>query len=180
MIANLIQQLPDWVELNAQEIADLLNAKIIEKIDDQLYTYAGLIDKLGQEAGFAFRATMRTLAAASNPAALPDELFEPLNFAHDRLTVGGLDFSRQDVQSLIDALIVIPQFASLVPVLKAIGRYEISMMANAGLSEATVEMVEDGLLQIRKKQLEDTATNRLQAYREALSVWDGSGEEPVL
>ena len=30
------------------------------------------------------------------------------------------------------------------------------------------------------KQLEEEATDALQAFREALSAWDGSGDAPVL
>jgi hypothetical protein len=163
MIANLIQQLPDWVELNAQEIADLLNAKIIEKIDDQLYTWAGVALIAGAEGAEAFR-----LALEQNN----------LGWAVHQLGGSGIQLSNPLVQQVLlgFAQAGLPGAESLA----LAGKRMVSMMENAGLPEATVEMVEDGLLQIRKKQLEDTATNRLQAYREALSVWDGSGEEPVL
>jgi hypothetical protein len=53
--------------------------------------------------------------------------------------------------------------------------------------EATQQDVDDVRSQIavdelaaRKQALEDAAMDRLQAYREALSSWDGSGEGPVL
>jgi len=163
MIAKLIQQLPDWEELSTQEIANLLNAKTVEKIDDQLYTWAGvaLIAGAGQAEGFR-------VALEQNY----------LGWAVHQLGGSGIQLSNPLVQQ------VLLDFARAgLPGAEALaltGRKFVSPMEDAGLEEATVDMVEDGLLQIQKKNLEDVAINRLQAYREALSAWDGSGEEPVL
>jgi hypothetical protein len=60
--------------------------------------------------------------------------------------------------------------------LAAAVKRSISRFAESGI-EATVEEVD---LAKRRRVLEDAATDRLQAYREALSSWDGEGEGPVL
>jgi hypothetical protein len=51
----------------------------------------------------------------------------------------------------------------------------------SGVNEAAVQAaIAAESLRIRKSELQDAADDRLQAFREALSAWDGSGEEPVL
>jgi hypothetical protein len=51
----------------------------------------------------------------------------------------------------------------------------------AGVNEAAVQAaIAAESLRIRKSELQDAAEDRLQAFREALSAWNGSGEEPVL
>lgn len=181
---NLIKQIPNWDSLNRDEIAEILNTPSIERTDSQLYTYAGIIDKVGQVAGFAFRATVRTLAAEGNPASLPLELFEALNFAHERLIGGGLDLSRTEVQSTLDAAAAIPQLEPFVPAVKSIGRFLVTPLQAAGFPPATEESVAaaidaDWMYTARQTRL-DAAADRLQAYREAIAAWDGTGEEPVL
>ena len=174
---DLISQVADWRNKTPQEIADELNALTVMKTDNQLYTYAGVIDRLQQEAGFAFRATMRTLAANDNPAQLPQQLFEPLNFAHDRLTVGGLDLSRQDVQDLLDAILAIPQLAPFVPALKLIGRYFVSPAANSGLETVTAEQVESAINIQRLTNATALFSERMTVSGDASVVWAQAWED---
>lgn len=163
MIANLIQQLPEWEELTAQEIVDLLNVEIIEVTDDQLYTWAGAALIAGPVGAESFR-----IALEQNG----------MGWAVHQLGGSGIQLSNPLVQQALlgFAQAGVPGAAELAQT----GKRNVSIMENAGLEAATLESVNEGLLSIRKKQLEDEATNRLQAYREALSSWDGSGEEPVL
>jgi hypothetical protein len=168
---ELIQSIDGWQAKTPQEIADLLNTKSVPKTDNQLYTYAGLIDKLTQEPGLAFRATMRHFGDKTNPGNLPPELFEPLNFAHDRLTTGGLDLSRHEVQYMLDELAVIPQLAPFVEPIKLIGRWSVSPMENAGLEPATIEQVETALETIQKVQLVSDARSSVNAKATAVNAW---------
>jgi hypothetical protein len=168
---ELIQAIEGWQSKTASEIADLLNTKSVPKTDDRLYTYAGVIDRLTQGPGLTFRATMRDLGAKGNPAGLPVELFEPINFAHDRLTTEGLDLSRQDIQSMLDDLAVLPQLAPFVEPIKLIGRWSVSPMENAVLEPATVDQVETALETIQKAKLVSDARSLVNAKATAVNAW---------
>ena len=148
MLLELIKKVPNWENQTAEQLAQAINAKTIRREDRELYTYAGIVDKLGMESGFAFRATLRGLADLSNPAGLPQALFEAVNLAHERLMTGGIDFSRQDVQDLLDAVAAVPDLAPFVPTIKAIGvRYE-SLASQVGMGDATVAEVATALDQL--------------------------------
>jgi len=78
--------------------------------------------------------------------------------------------------------------ASLAPLLPALRDFELAIMprwqvvgtSEAPTAESVREVIETEKLRVIKSQLEDDATDRLQTYREALSSWYGSGDEPVL
>jgi hypothetical protein len=177
-LADIIRGIPNWTTKTAAELrADLL-ADVVST-DSQLYTYAGVIDKIGTANGFAFRATIRGLADLSNPGQLPADAFEAINFAHERFAGGGLDLSRDDVQALLDSLVAVTPLAPFIPAIKAIGKPVQTYYASQGgadsvPSEAVVSLARD------KAAIEDGWVDRLQTAREALSSWDGSGQEPVL
>lgn len=178
-LQNIIRTIPNWTTKTATELRSDLLASVVGS-DSQLYTYAGIILKLGDTAGLGLRATLRTLAQPGNPSQLPTELYEALDFAHARLEGPGLDFSLDSVQATIDALTMIPQLSAMVPALKAIGRPTRTYYSSQGgsgdvPSEAVIALERD------KASKEDAAIDRLQAYREALPGWDGDPEtEPVL
>jgi hypothetical protein len=157
------------------ELLAAVQAITVTTTDSQLYTYAGVIDKLGIQAGFGFRATVRGLADLSNPAQLPTDAFEAINFAHERFAGGGIDLSRPDVQMMLDSFVAITPLAPFIPAVKAIG-----VLVTNPHDDATLQTLAVAKLEITKQAMEDAAVNRLQAYREALSSWDGTGEEPVL
>lgn len=181
---DLIKSIEGWQDKTAAEIVEYLNAETIRRIDSQLYTYAGIFDKIGVQNGFVFRATVRNLADKSNPASLPSELFEALDFAHDRFSVGGLDLSRQDVIDMLDALTIIPNLAPFIPSIKRIGVWYESLAGHMGLPPVTEQEVNDALaiLQLRasKEALISAGAQRWNSYVESVELWDGSGEAPVL
>jgi hypothetical protein len=76
---------------------------------------------------------------------------------------------------MLDSFVAITPLAPFIPAVKAIGIPEIRPYRNE-----TLQTIAAAKLEITKQAMEDAAVNRLQAYREALSSWDGSGEEPVL
>jgi len=163
MIAKLIQQLPAWQGLEPQQIVDLLNAETIEVKDEQMYTWAGIALTIGPEAAESFRVYLET---------------NNMGWVVHQLGGSGIQLSNPLVQEM---LLGFSQAGLLwASTLMLTGRRMVSLMTKEGLEVATVQNVEAGLLTIRKQQLEDAAVNRLQTYREALSSWDGSGEEPVL
>jgi hypothetical protein len=98
----------------------------------------------------------------------------------------GLAIDDDMSQSLIDQLAVYSQAlpeqmrwdAEFVAIVKALGvstqpRWQLEGYA----TEPTLQQI---TTELRKQELEDSWQNRLQAAREALASWDGTGEEPVL
>jgi len=158
-LINLIQSVPDWQNKTPQQLHAVLSDPSITVTDDQLYTWAGVAQ----------------IAGDTGASALCSKLieFDKLWAVH-QLGGRGLDLSLPEIQQqlyLLDSLGV-PGMAKLAGHV----RKYISVMQQAGI-EATVD---DVAVAQRKAILEDDAVNRLQAYREALAGWDGSGEEPVL
>ena len=175
-LRSAIESIDGWQSLSDADLLAAVQAITVTTTDSQLYTYAGVIDKLGTEAGFGFRATVRGLADLSNPAALPTEAFEAINFAHERFAGGGIDLSRPDVQALLDSMVAITPLAPFIPAVKAIG-----VLVTNPHGEATAETLAAAKLEIVRQQKDEAAQDRLQAYREALSAWNGAVEtEPVL
>jgi hypothetical protein len=115
------------------------------------------------------------------PPELRDGIEELMSFINLRNSVS-IDTTKEPRAS---------QNAGLLPGLVAIGVITQSQSGDVlalaggykypGINEATVQAAIDSeALRVRKEELEDAAKDRLQAFREALSVWDGSGEGPVL
>lgn len=175
-LRSAIESISGWESMTDAELLAAVQAITSTTTDSQLYTYAGVIDKLGTQLGFGFRATVRGLADLSNPAALPTEAFEAINFAHERFAGGGLDLSRPDVQVLLESMVAITPLAPFIPYVKSIG-----VLVTNPYASATLQTLAAAKLDIEKQAKVDAATDRLQAYREALTAWDGTPEtEPVL
>jgi hypothetical protein len=99
--------------------------------------------------------------------------------SYQALSTVGMSLSGADRQGLIDQLAIAGQWPDAVrDAVKALGgvwraRWQIEGYA----SEPTLESVS---LELQKQQLSDAAADAYQAFREALSAWDGSGDAPVL
>jgi hypothetical protein len=100
-----------------------------------------------------------------------------LSAAYDAFVTVGISLSDDLRQGMIDQLAVAGSWPNSVrDAVKRLGR--IPRWTTAGYqAEPTLSQI---TTEVRKQELEDEATDRLQAFREALSSWDGSGEEPVL
>ena len=156
---NLIESVPDWQNKTPQQIyATLSDASILVE-DHRFYTWAGVA----------------LVAGDAGASALCAKLIEfGKLWAVHQLGGAGLDLANEEIQQqlyLLDSLGV-PGMAALAQHV----RHYVSPLQQAGI-EATLA---DVALAHRKRILENAAVDRLQAYREALSIWDGSGEEPVL
>jgi hypothetical protein len=117
----------------------------------------------------------------SFPTELREGIEELMSFVNNRSSVS-IDTTQEPRAS---------QTASLLPALLATGVLtetqagEILALAGGhkfpGIDEAAVQAAIDAeQLRVVKKQLEDSAVDALQAFREALAAWDGSGDAPVL
>lgn len=155
----LIQSIPDWQNKTPEQLHAVLSDSSILVTDNRLYTWAGVA----------------LIAGDAGASAMCSRLIEfGKLWAVHQLGGAGLDLANEEIQQqlyLLDSLGV-PGMAKLAGHV----RKYISVIQQAGI-EATVD---DVALAQRKAILEDAATDRLQAYREALARWDGSGEEPVL
>jgi hypothetical protein len=132
-------------------------------------TVAAIVEAVGLDAG---RLVLGTIQAASAQDPI-------LASSYQALSTVGMSLSGADRQGLIDALATAGQWPDAVrDAVKALGgvrcpRWQIEGYAN----QPTLQQI---TTELRKQELEDSAVDALQAFREALSSWDGSGDAPVL
>jgi hypothetical protein len=131
--------------------------------------FADITAVVGLEATALIVGTMKA-ASAANP------LMDTIIIA---MSTNGLSLSTAERQGVIDALATAGQWPTEVRnAVKALGGASKPRWQTLGYEIApTLESVS---LAATKKQLEDSAVDALQAFREALSSWDGSGDAPVL
>jgi enoyl-CoA hydratase/carnithine racemase len=131
--------------------------------------FADITAVVGLEATALIVGTMKA-ASAANP------LMDTIIIA---MSTNGLSLSTAERQGVIDALATAGQWPDAVrDAVKALGGASKPRWQTLGYEIApTLESV---ALAATKKQLEDSAVDALQAFREALSAWDGSGDAPVL
>ncbi len=143
-------------------VVDVLNTESVEVRDDALYTWAGIALLAGAEA-----AEMLRLALEQSS----------MGWAVHQFGGTGLQMTNPLVRSAVEQFILagIP----LEPILDATISFVSPSVQSLG-REVVLADVAAYRLSVLKQTLEGAATDRLQAYREALSSWDGSGEGPVL
>lgn len=152
----------------AQERLDYLLATEFVPTNKQVL-FADITAAVGLEATALVVGTIKA-ASASNP------LMDTIIIA---MSTNGLSLSTAERQGVIDALAIAGEWPNAVrDAVKSLGgvwrpRWQIEGYE----SEPTLEAV---TLAATKKQLEELAVDALQAFREALSSWDGSGDAPVL
>jgi enoyl-CoA hydratase/carnithine racemase len=131
--------------------------------------FADITAIVGLEATALIVGTMKA-ASATNP------LMDTIIIA---MSTNGLSLSTAERQGVIDALATAGQWPTEVRnAVKALGGASKPRWQTLGYEIApTLESV---TLAATKRQLEDSAVDALQAFREALSAWDGSGDAPVL
>lgn len=160
-LADQIRRLPGWQNLEVREIWTLLTAKSIEVTDDRLYTWAGVAQVAGPDAAEKIR-----IALEKNGA----------GWAVHQLGGSGIPLSDPQAQAMLRLLDAagVPGCAELA----AIGRRMISPLEQAGgEGDVALERVDVAL---QKALLSDLAADRYQAYRQALSRWNGDGRPPEL
>jgi hypothetical protein len=130
---------------------------------------ADIINACGIEGAGLILGTLQQ-AATSNPIVAA---------AYQALVTVGISISDPMRQGLIDGLAQAGQWPdALRDNLKTLGIVKTPQWEIEGYeSQPTLQSV---TTEMRKAELLDAATDRLQSFREAISSWDGSGEEPVL
>jgi hypothetical protein len=131
--------------------------------------FADITGAVGLEATALVVGTIKA-ASASNP------LMDTILIAMSSV---GLSLSTAERQGVIDSLAIAGEWPDAVrDAVKALGGVWRTRWQSEGYeSEPTLESV---TLEVTKHQLESDAIDALQAFREALSAWDGSGDAPVL
>jgi hypothetical protein len=158
-LQQLIESVPSWSTKTPEAIYDELNDASILLEDHELYTWAGVSEVIGDVGA----------------SALCDALIAGNKlWAVHQLGGRGLDLANPEIQQQLYYLdsMGVPGMATLALHV----RRQVSKLQQAGIETTVAEV---GLVQ-RKRILENDAINRLQAYREALSAWNGNGKEPVL
>lgn len=160
---DIIKQIPDYQNLTTQQIVDFLNAASVQRVDDQLYTWAGVALIVGPQAAEDLR-----LALESNG----------MSWVVHQLGGSGIQLSNPMVQA---ALLGFSQTG--VPgcsQLAAQGVSLVSVLTQAGLPPATADDVRLALFEDSKASLIQAAADRYNSFVAAVNAWDGSGQEPVL
>lgn len=139
-----------------------LNAATIEHVDNDLYTWAGIALHCGHEACEQLRVAMDS---------------NNMGWAVHQLGGSGLQISSPLVKPVIEGFIAAG--IALQPLLDAVFASVSPAMEFLGASVVEQDIA-DYRLSALKKHLEDIAVDSLQAYREALASWDGTGDAPVL
>jgi len=176
---HAIQEILDWQSKTVIELRDILRQLSVVTTNQALYTYAGLVTDLSQEIGLGLRATLKYLVQESNPASLPQNMYQALDFAHARLEFAGLDMSLPQVQSMLDALASVESLAPFIDSLKNIG--VIRTYPFQFVTTAQVETVVEQLASESRKQSWILAGSvRWNAYVAAVEASDGTEPGPTL
>lgn len=160
---DLIKQIPNYQSLTAQQITDSLNTPSVQRVDSQLYTWAGVALLVGPQNAEALRVALEQ---------------NGMGWVVHQLGGSGIQLSNPMVQA---ALLGFHQ--AEVPGCQALALQGISMISaleNAGLPPATSQSVGEALFTISKESKKLAAVERYNSYIEALEAWNGTGEEPAL
>lgn len=163
MLKERIKQIAGYETLTPSEILVHLNVKNIEKTNSEQYTWAGIALVAGPEAAEALRQALE-----ANGMAWAVHQFGGTGLSLDNPLV------QQAMVGFRDA--GVPGMDLLIET----GVWQESIADEVLGRDATEEDVADALLSIQKEALETAAVDALQAFREALSSWDGTGSPPVL
>jgi hypothetical protein len=160
---QFIRQIPNHQNLTDEQIAAALNAASVQRVDQQLYTWAGVALIVGPHNAEALRVALEA---------------NSMGWVVHQLGGSGIQLSNPMVQA---ALLGFSQTG--VPgcsQLAAQGVSLISVLAQAGLPAATAADVNLALFEDSKASLIQAAADRYNLFVSAVNAWDGSGEEPVL
>jgi hypothetical protein len=152
----------DFAAGKDEAVVSALNASTIDISDHDQYTWAGIALLAGPVAAEQLR-----LALEQNG----------MGWVVHQFGGTGLQITNPLVMQAIQGFI-----AAGIPLQDMVDQVvRFTSPAQQGLGrDVTLDDVAAYRLSILKSAKEDAAVDRLQAYREALSAWDGTGEEPVL
>lgn len=178
---EIIRQLAGWDQKTPQQIYDELSEVVIVQ-DSTPHTFVSIGEKLGSEARSLINDTMFKISRGELPLPPTYQMIRAdIDSARNNMSVAtGLSLHLDERQALIDILGATGNWpVELIEGLKGLGRRMSTRWQTMGGSEDPPSVENIALVQLKAIR-EYQAINRLQAYKEALSAWNGSGEEPVL
>lgn len=174
VLANLIRNIPDWNQLSAAALFTTLSQKDIPYRDDSDWTWKGIALVYVTETGQRFgREGCKKLQDALKSQG--EELWVSQISSGMSLT----DSEIQEVLLNLDQLGVVPGARHVA---EAVLR-NISLLEQSGITttQAEVAQVQTAMkFDLYKQSKIDAAQDRLIAYREAMTVYNGVGPEPEL
>jgi hypothetical protein len=160
---EFIKQIPNYQNLTDEQIADSLNSASVQRVDEQLYTWAGVALIVGPQAAEGLRIALE----ANGMGWVVHQLGgSGIQLSNPMVQAALLGFSQAGVPGCSD--------------LAAKGVSLVSVLAQAGLPAATADSVRLALFEDSKASLIQAAADRYNSFVAAVNAWDGSGEEPVL
>lgn len=177
------QTVATWAGTDA-DLLVALNAKNIQRKTTgvvSLSKFAELYSEaLAGEFRYAFTTEIARLNGTGTPANV--KLASWLSGMVSRFDVDGLDFTDTTIRARITNVLQRAGYGNGQINAVLSNGYVLDSLADQELQRDALQADVDAVrLTIQKEGLEDTASNRLQAYREALTAWDGTpGSEPVL
>jgi hypothetical protein len=165
-LTDIIKEL-DYNNLSDSEVWNILNIKNILFADEEPWTWAGIAEVVGNQGAEELR------IALTNGG---------MGWAVHQLGGKGINLSKDDVQNALYYLhsIGVPGMAALAMTVKR----NISALEKFNI-QTTEEDVRLVIKKIKVQDLkhikEENALDRLQVYREAITLWDGNPDtEPKL
>jgi hypothetical protein len=157
----------DYNNLNDSEIWNILNLKNVLHLDEDPWTWAGIAEVVGNQGAEELR------IALTNGG---------MGWAVHQLGGKGINLSKEDVQNALYYLhsIGVPGMAALAMTVKR----NISILEKFNISTTNQE-VKQIIKNIKLQDLKDlkieVVLDKVQLYREELTLWDGNPEtEPKL
>jgi hypothetical protein len=171
----VIRTIQDWQSKSPQEILALLQDETIPFVDPQKWTWSGLAEVFIPETGKRFGREGNKL------------LQDILLAQGDQWLISQLSNGISLIDDEIQATLYLLDSSGLVPGAKHIARAvkrNISLLEQAKLSVPSLFEIETVLKSMKladlKELREEQAWDRIQAFKEAWTNYDGVGPEPVL
>lgn len=168
-IYDAILRVDGWKDMPSSRLYELLTIASVEYVDRRNYTWGGIADVLGNDTSELLMNALETYGSRWAVHALSG--------------IPGLQICRDDIQQklyMLDQSGIVPGSAKLARHVKrmvSILEYGSIEASEDEVSQAQSEMI----LADNKRIIEDGWSDRLQAAREKLSLWDGDpNTEPPL
>ena len=174
-LESTIRNISNWQSKSPQEILVLLQAETILFVDPQKWTWGGLADVFIPETGKRFgrdgNKLLQDILLAQGEQWLVSQLSNGISLIDDEI---------QATLYLLDSSGLVPGANHIARAVKR----NISLLEQNKLSVPSLLEIETALKSMKladlKELREEQAWDRLQAFKEAWTEYDGVGQEPVL
>jgi hypothetical protein len=174
-LESTIRSISNWQIKSPQEILGLLQAETIPFVDPQKWTWGGLAEVFIPETGKRFgrdgNKLLQNILLSQGEQWLVSQLSSGISLIDDEI---------QATLYLLDSSGLVPGARHIARAVKR----NISLLEQNKLSVPSLLEIETALHQMKladlKELREEQAWDRMQAFKEAWTNYDGVGPEPVL